>query len=132
RARAVAPVAASKLASKAGDGQLAWLAADRGAAAARLGDARTLSAVAAYQAACALLRLPRKLSDAETIAVAAAADIGPTATGEDADLISVRGSLLLLAALVAARRNDARSARQHVTEAGSLAEQPGRDQNRLW
>src|SRR6266545_5277018 len=46
-------IAASKLASKAGDGQLAWLAADRAASAAQLADAAALSAVAAYQAACA-------------------------------------------------------------------------------
>ncbi len=132
RAQAGAYVAASKLASKAGDGQLAWLAADRAATAAGLADATALSAVAAYQAACALLRLPGRLSDAETIAVAAAADIGPTATGDDADLLSARGSLLLLAALVAARRNDAQAARRYLTEAASAAEQLGRDDNRLW
>src|SRR5436309_1626387 len=80
--QAVAYVAASKLASKAGDGQLAWLAADRAATAARLADATAVSAVAAYQAACALLRLRSRLSDAKAIAVAAAADIGPTATGD--------------------------------------------------
>src|SRR6266545_329184 len=131
RAQAGAYVAASKLASKAGDGQLAWLAADRAATAAGLADATALSAVAAYQAACALLLLPAKLSDAEAIAVAAAADIGPTATGDDADLLSARGSLLLLAALVAARRNDAQAARRYLTEAASAAEQLGCRRDRV-
>jgi transcriptional regulator with XRE-family HTH domain len=61
RAQAVAYIAAAKLASKAGDGQLAWLAADRAAVAARLADAPELSAMATYQVACAYLSLPDML-----------------------------------------------------------------------
>jgi transcriptional regulator with XRE-family HTH domain len=53
---AAAYVAASKLASKIGDGDAALLTADRASTAARLADDRALAAVAAYQAACALLR----------------------------------------------------------------------------
>ncbi len=130
--QAVAYIAASKLASKAGDGQLAWLAADRAASAAQLADAAALSAVAAYQAACALLLLPAKLADAEAIAVTAAEDIGTNIAARDTDLLSARGSLLLLAALITARRNDGRAARQYLTQAASAAQQLGRDGNHLW
>ena len=130
--QAIAYIAASKLASKAGDGQLAWLAADRAAAAAQLSNGTALTAVAAYQAACALLRLPDKAAEAETIAVAAAEDIDPAAARADADLLSARGSLLLLAALTAGRRNDGRAARMYLKEAAALAEQLGGDGNRLW
>src|SRR6266545_4885976 len=114
------------------DGQLAWLAADRAASAAQLADAAALSAVAAYQAACALLLLPAKLADAEAIAVTAAEDIGTNIAARDTDLLSARGSLLLLAALITARRNDGRAARQYLTQAASAAQQLGRDGNHLW
>lgn len=125
-------IAASKLAGKAGDGHLAWLAADRAAVAAQLCGATALAAVAAYQAACALLRVPGRAAEAETIAATAIEDIDPAAAASDADLLSARGSLLLLAALIAARRTDAPTARSYLNKAASAAEQLGRDGNHLW
>jgi transcriptional regulator with XRE-family HTH domain len=130
--QAMAYIAASKLASKVGDGQLAWLAADRAASSAQLSNGAALTAVAAYQAAGALLLLPGKAAEAETVAVAAAEDIGPAAAQADAELLSARGSLLLLAALTAGRRNDGPAARMYLNEAAALAEQLGGDGNRLW
>ena len=132
RTQAVAYIAASKLAAKAGASELAWLAADRAATVARLANARTLSALAAYQVACAFLHPPTRLSEAEAIAVTAAEDLTGSAVGMTPDLLSARGSLLLLAAVTAARRQDPRAARRYLAEAATAAEQLGRDDNHLW
>jgi hypothetical protein len=132
RIQAIAYIAASKLASKAGDGSLAWLAADRAATAARIANAPELSALAAYQVACAFLCLPAKLSDAERVAVTTADDLGRLGAKLNDDSLSVRGSLLLLAALIAARQADAQAAKQYLADASVVADQIGRDDNRLW
>jgi hypothetical protein len=91
RVQAVTYIAASKLASKAGDGQLAWLAADRAAVAAQLVEATALSAVAAYQVACAFLQFPARRSDAEDLVVATAEGLARHASRAGADLVSARG-----------------------------------------
>jgi hypothetical protein len=132
RAQAATYIAASKLASKAGDGQLAWLAADRAVTAAQLAEATALSAAATYQVSCAFLRFPDKRSDAEALAAVTAEDLARAGDESDIDLISARGSLLLLAALVSTQRNDAQTAQQYLAQAAVLAERLGRDDNRLW
>jgi Helix-turn-helix domain len=131
RAVAAGYLAASKLAGKTGDGALAWLAADRASAAANLAGARALSALATYQAACALLELPGTADQAEALAVAAADDLGRPAGDRDADLLSVRGALLLLAAIAAGRRGDASDAGGYLDAATATAGQLGGDNNRL-
>ena len=60
-------VATAKLVTKVGDGELAWLTADRAANAALHAESPTLGAAAAYQVACAFLKNDR-LEEAETIA----------------------------------------------------------------
>jgi transcriptional regulator with XRE-family HTH domain len=129
RTQAVAYLCASKLASKAGEGQLAWLAADRAGTAAQLADMPAMSALATYQVACALLALRRAGSEVESLAVTAANELGGAT---EADLVSVRGSLLLLAALSTAREGDRRATTRYLTAASSAAEQLNRDDNRLW
>ncbi|GAA4731284.1 helix-turn-helix domain-containing protein [Phytohabitans rumicis] len=125
-------LAASKLASKTGDGALAWLAADRAGTAANLAGALSLGAVSTYQTACALLRLPGTATQAETLAVAAADDLGQPAREPDADLLSARGALLLLAAVTAGRRGDHADVRGYLDAATATARQLGRDGNRMW
>ncbi len=61
-------VAAAKLVTKVGNGELARLTADRAATAALHADSPTLGAAAAYQVACAFLKNDR-LEEAENIAV---------------------------------------------------------------
>jgi hypothetical protein len=129
RTQAVAYLCASKLASKAGEGQLAWLAADRAGTAAQLAAAPAIAALATYQVACALLALPRDESEVEALAIIAADEL---ASASDPDLISIRGSLLLLAALTTARRGDRRATTRHLTAATVAAERLGGEDNRLW
>lgn len=124
-------ILASKLASKAGDRELTWLAADRAAAAASGAEARALSAVAVYQVGCAFLKNPTTYADAETLAATTADDLA-SSPPTDGECVSARGSLLLLAALAAAQQSDHRSAARHLAGARTLAEMQGVDLNHLW
>lgn len=120
-------VAAAKLVTKVGNEELAWLTADRAATAALHAESPTLGAAAAYQVACAFLKGDR-LDDAETIALTTAAKLHDTTpTG-----ISLRGSLTLIAAVIAGRRNDRAEATERLQRAQLLADQLGEDANYGW
>lgn len=67
-------MAAAKLVTKVGGGQLAWIAADRAATAAARAESPNLRASAAYQLICAFLKLDR-IDEAEQIAIGAAENI---------------------------------------------------------
>ncbi|MEU5553918.1 helix-turn-helix transcriptional regulator [Micromonospora sp. NPDC047793] len=125
-------IAASKLAVKVGDGDVALLTADRASTAARLSDDQALAAVAAYQAACGLMRLPARAEAAERVvrtSVEALTSAGPVS---DPDLISAHGALLLLAAIIAAGQGNPKRASQLLKRADGLATTLGSDRNRLW
>jgi transcriptional regulator with XRE-family HTH domain len=117
-------VAAAKLVTKVGNGELAWLTADRAATAALHADSPTLAAAAAYQVACAFLKNDR-LDDAETIALVTAANLDDDSPAG----LSVRGALTLIAAVIAGRRNDRGEAAERLQRAQLLAEQLGEDAN---
>jgi hypothetical protein len=125
-------IAASKLACKIGDGDAALLTADRASTAARLADDRALAAVAAYQAACALLRLPGRVAEAEQITWFSIEQLARDGRTADPDLLSAHGSLLLLAALIAARQGQPWDVCLRLAEAQRLAEELPADRNRLW
>ncbi|RLP94971.1 helix-turn-helix transcriptional regulator [Micromonospora sp. CV4] len=129
---AAAYIAASKIACKVGDGETALLTADRAATSAQLADDQALAAVAAYQAACALLRFPDRLGEAEAVAAASIDHLARPRPSPHPDLISAHGALLLLAAIIAARRGDVKQAGRHLAQAQSVAADLGSDQNRLW
>ncbi|SCE69790.1 helix-turn-helix transcriptional regulator [Micromonospora mirobrigensis] len=130
RLLAAAYLAASKLAIKVGDRDTALLTSDRAATAARLADDRALAAMAAYQAACALLRLPGRDHEAQQIALVSIDRLGNAAA--EPDLLSARGSLMLLAAVMSARQGQAKEAGQFLTQANELARILGSDRNLLW
>lgn len=130
RLLAAAYIAASKLAAKVGDGDTALLTADRASTAARLADDQPLAAVAAYQAACGLMRLPGRVGEAEQIVLTSIDHLaGPAG---DPDLLSAQGALLLLAAVMAAGQGSPKEAGQFLTQADGLARTLGSDRNRLW
>ncbi|MFR9780287.1 helix-turn-helix transcriptional regulator [Micromonospora sp. MS34] len=130
RLLAAAYIAASKLAAKVGDGDSALLSADRASTAARLADDQALSAVAAYQAACGLMRMPGRLAEAEQIVLTGINHL-PDGDG-DSDLLSARGALFLLAAVMAAKQGNPKDAGRLLAQAGELATVLGSDRNRLW
>lgn len=129
---AAAYIAASKLATKVGDGHSALLTADRASTAARLTDHHALTAVAAYQAACGLLRLPGRVTEAAQVTQNSIKQLVRGKRMRDPDLLSAHGALLLLAAVIAARQGRTKDTDQLLTQAERLATELGSDQNRLW
>lgn len=122
---------AAKLLTKMGADGPALLAADRCASAtAEVGSAQA-KGTAAYQLACAMLAGGRR-EDAEHLAVAAAESLAPRVRAEDRVLVSVVGSLWLLAAIIAARRVDRMQASARLALAQRLADVLGSDENFAW
>ncbi|MDI1461063.1 hypothetical protein QEZ54_08815 [Catellatospora sp. KI3] len=123
---------ASKFAAKLGDGELAWVTAER-ARCFGLVAADSLSvAMAAYQTACALAKQPGRAAEAESVAAAAADVIATHKQHRTAAYLSAQGALLLHAAFSAALRRDSRAAGRYIQTADSVASQLGRNGNELW
>ena len=131
-ALAAGNIAASKLAGKLGDHGLAWVCADRAAAAGTLANEPALVAVAAYQTGCSMLRMPGRLGDAENVVMSAAEDLATTRRPASAAACSARGSLLLLAAIIAARSGNHPEAARRLDAAEQLADEVRTDGNHLW
>jgi transcriptional regulator with XRE-family HTH domain len=119
-----AAVVEAKLATKTGDGAAARVAAKRAKAAADDADDPFGQAAAAYQMTCAFLKHDQA-AVAEELAVSAAGSV----TGDDPRRISWAGALTLIAAIIAARRNDLATARGRLDTAQGLADRLGRDAN---
>ncbi len=132
RLLAAAYIAASKLAAKVGDGDTALLTADRASTAARLADDQALAAVAAYQAACGLMRLPGRAVETEQVVRSSIERLASTGPTDDPDLLSAHGALVLLAAVVTAGQGNPKEAAQFLAQAEGLASALGADRNRLW
>ncbi len=135
-ATAAAYLAAAKLATKLGDVSLASITADRALTAAKESGHHALAGAATYQVACALL-LTGELADAEqilTIGVENIASVAvtPRLNCRQEEALSVQGSLLLLLAIIAARRADHNTAQKALRDADQLAVQLNCDGNWLW
>ncbi|MEU8050215.1 helix-turn-helix domain-containing protein [Micromonospora haikouensis] len=106
---------------KLGQGELAWLAADRGLAVATAAADPWLAAAATVPL-CQALRAGGRLRSAVEAAVVAAHRVGPSRSGAaPADGPAVRGTLLLQGALAAAGRGDERAADELLGRAGEAA-----------
>ncbi|MET8252068.1 helix-turn-helix domain-containing protein [Micromonospora sp. NPDC005197] len=104
---------------KVDQGELAWLAADRGIAVAFATNDPRLSGVATVPLSQALRSRERRRSAAD---VALRAAHGIEASGANSpDAASLRGTLLIQAALAAARGGGARNAHQSLDRAAELA-----------
>lgn len=123
-------VAAAKLLTKVGDSELAWISAERLAGAAMQSHSPAMAASAAYQLSCAFLKAGR-LDDAEHVCLSAADDLARTSP-DFPDLLSLQGALLLLAAIIAARRNERPEARRRLSQAEGVARIVGADANHAW
>ena len=129
--KSAAYLAAAKLATKLGDSGLAWVAADRSLRLAKESDRHGLIGIASYQVACALLGNGH-LADAEATAAQAAERLESHAASNAHDVLSARGALLLLLAVMAGRRGDSQAAKRNLGGAARLAEVLGKDGNVLW
>lgn len=130
-ARCMAYAAASKLLTKMGESELAWITADRASHAAMAADSAVARGLAAYQIACALHRAERT-DEAEHVAVGAAEQLLPIASSDMPDVVSLAGSNLLLAAVIAAQGADRSSARDRLNKAQQLSELLAHDANHAW
>jgi hypothetical protein len=134
RAKAVAYLAAAKLATKLGDAGLAWVAADRSLRLASETNHHGLIGIAQYQVACALLGRGH-LRDAEQTAARAVEKLASesrTITRNVEDALSAHGALVLLMAIMAGRQGDTETAQKRLRDASQLAERIGQDSNWLW
>lgn len=132
RLLAAAYLAASKLAAKVGDGDTALLSADRASTAARIANDQALMAVAAYQVACGLIRMPARADEAEQIVRASTDRLASAGPVIDPDLLSAHGSLLLLAAIITSGQGQPKETANFLARAEALASALGSDRNRLW
>lgn len=120
-------VAAAKLVTKVGDGQLAWIAADRAANSAMRSESPILKAMAAYQVACAFMKMDR-IEQAEHVAVTTAENI----LDDSPEGISVQGALFLIGSVIAGRRSNRSEATERLRRAEYLADVLGTDANYGW
>ncbi|MFI2712098.1 helix-turn-helix transcriptional regulator [Micromonospora sp. NPDC018662] len=132
RLLAAAYLAAAKLAAKVGDGETALLTADRAATAAKISDDQALVAIAAYQAACGLLRMPGRAGEAEEITRSSIDHLAASNPTASPDVLSAHGALLLLAAVMAAGQDNTKESAQYLSQAERLAADLGAERNRLW
>lgn len=125
--RLLAEVYASTAAllSRVGEAGLSWVAADRAVLVAQHTGDPELVALGIYRLAQALLRAG-EVDDAYRVATGEAGDL---TAAESAGAVSLRGSLLLTAALAAARGGDSRENLALLRRAGELAEVLGEDRN---
>jgi transcriptional regulator with XRE-family HTH domain len=113
-------------ARKLGEFDLAWVAGDRGIPVAEESGDRLLTATGAFRVANALLAVGR-VQAAYDLNVAVADRLEPR-LADPADL-SVFGTMLLQAAVAAARKGDNRGARDLIREAGEVAGRVGSDRD---
>lgn len=123
-------VLAAKVATKFDDAPTARLAADRAVTASTYSGSSVLQAAATYQLACALEAGGERFH-AEEVAAIGADNLG-RARERDAALISVRGALLLIAAIAASTQGDAAASSRYLADAQRLADSLGEDCNHAW
>jgi hypothetical protein len=87
--------------------------------------------MAAYQVACALLRLDQT-EDAERLAVRMASELDRHLRSDEPAVVSLAGALWLIASIIAARNTDRAQAWERLDRAETLASLLGQDGNHAW
>jgi hypothetical protein len=118
------------LLSRTGDTELGWITADRAIAAAQRAEDAELIAVGMYRLGHVMTRAGR-VEEAHSIATAAPGSTG-IASSSTPGAISLRGSLALIAAISAARRDDRREVLILLRHATQMADELGEDRNDHW
>jgi transcriptional regulator with XRE-family HTH domain len=114
--------------AKLGESEAAWIAADRAMAAAERADNPMLVAAGAFRLVFVFMTA-RYYDQAEETARTAAEALGQRVSNSDLQAMSLRGALTLQRAIIAARRNDAGAAYNHLEEARQTATQLGDGRN---
>ena len=122
--------AAASILVKAGEIDVAWVAAERGMNAARKANDPAIQGSLTRSVAYALFSSGR-LDSAMRLVESGAQFLEPELTKTD-DICSVYGTLLLVGAMAAARYGDSEKVADYLQEADRAALQLGHDGNNLW
>jgi transcriptional regulator with XRE-family HTH domain len=123
--------AAASVLTKLGEGDLAWIAAERGLAAAQRTDNLSITGSLFRAVAFALLSTD-KFGPAMQLTEAGAEYLQPHLSDDNADLLSVYGTLFLAGSMASSRSEDRAKTRSYIQEAEDSAVRLGGDANRLW
>ena len=123
--------AAASVLTKLGEADLAWIAAERGLAAAQQTDNLAVTGSLFRSVAFALLSTGRH-DPAMKLTEAGAAFLEPHLSDQNGALLSVYGTLFLAGSMAAARSDDRATTRAYLAEAERVATQLGEDRNHLW
>lgn len=122
---------AAMVLGKVGESELAWIAADRGLAAAQQSGRRAVMCALVRAVAHCLLATGR-FTAASQLVNDAAETMQPQPGTADSAHLSVYGTLFLTGAMAAARAENRAMAQACLREAEDAAQQLGHDANRLW
>lgn len=128
---ALAYQGAAMVLGKVGEPELAWMAADRGLAAAQHSGRSAVTGSLVRAVTHCLLSTGRFGAAVELVNHAAAA-MQPELSDADDTYLSVYGTLFLAGAMAAARAGDRQSTRTFLHEADEAAQRLGADANHLW
>ncbi|MHB9759914.1 helix-turn-helix domain-containing protein [Streptomyces sp. BYX5S] len=122
---------AAMVLGKVGETELAWIAADRGLAAAQLsGQSAVLGSL--FRAVTHCLLATGRFAPAIQLVNNAAATMQPELVHADDEHLSVYGTLFLAGAMAAARAEDRATTQSFLREADETAQRLGADANHLW
>jgi hypothetical protein len=123
--------AAASVLTKLGEADLAWIAAERGLAAAQQSDSRVILGSLFRSVAHTLLSTGR-FQPAVLLVDRAAGVLGSDLGTADGPMLSVYGSLFLTGAMAASRAEDRATTRAFLHEAQESASRLGADANHMW
>lgn len=123
-------VAASVL-TKLGEADLAWIAADRGLAAAQQTENHAVIG-SLFRAVAFGLLATGKFAPAMELTEAGGTYLLPHLAADDPSLLSVYGTLFLAGSMAASRAEDRGTTRNYLQEADTAARRLGADANHLW
>lgn len=122
---------AASFLKKTDEPELAWVAIDRGCAAAEAAEVPLLKATSSYRLANLLLSAGH-LTEALDIARREIDRLEPGLGAASPEYLSLYGALCLKSAVIAAREHERVTARQFLIEAKGAADRLGEDRNHLW
>jgi len=129
---ALAYQAAVSVLTKLGETDLAWIASERGLAAAQLSDNPVVLGSLFRSVAHALHSTGRFAAGVQLVEAAAGVLQPYLSTHADDELLSVYGTLFLTGAVAASRADDRPSVTTFLREASESASRLGRDGNAMW
>ncbi|MQS05719.1 helix-turn-helix domain-containing protein [Streptomyces alkaliphilus] len=122
---------AAMVLGKVGETELAWIAADRGLAAAQIsGQSAVLGSL--FRAVTHCLLATGRFAPAIQLVNDAAATMQPELADANDEHLSVYGTLFLTGAMAAARAEDRATTQTFLREADETAQRLGADANHLW